>query len=123
MVTGNKWELKASWFAGNLFRAIFATEKIRQGETIFELPHATVQYPDRYSLEASPGIHVDCTHSPVGAINHSCKPNASVRNFRIVAWSCIEPGEEITLDYKKTENKLAEPFNCNCGFCDGKRIE
>ena len=123
MVTGSKWELKVSWFAGNLFRSLFATEKIRQGETILTLPQATVQYPDMYSLEISPGIHVDCASSPAGAINHSCKPTAAVKDNRIVAWRCIEPGEEITLDYKKTEHKLAAPFRCNCGFCDSKFIE
>ena len=120
MVTGNKWELR---FSTMDYRALFATEKIRQGETIITLPQATVQNPDKYSLEVLPGVHVDCSFSAAGAINHSCNPTAMVKGNRVVAWRCIKPGEEITLDYKRTEHKLAEPFNCNCGNCDGKRIE
>ena len=116
-----KYELR---FSGVDYRALFATEKIRQGETIVTLPQSTIPYPDKYSLEAFPGWHIDCSYSPVGAINHSCKPNAAVKGNRIIAWTCIEPGEEITLDYKRTENKLAEPFTCGCGNCpSGTRIE
>lgn len=105
-------------------RSLVAVERFHQGETILGLPHVTQQYPDKYSLEASPGIHVDCSFVMAGAINHSCNPSASVRNFNIVAWRCIEAGEEITLDYRKTENKLANPFDCECGYCPpGTRIE
>lgn len=121
MVTGSNWELR---FSGMDYRALFATEKIRQGETIINLPQFTVQNPDKYSLEVLPGIHVDCSFSPAGAINHSCKPTAAVKGSRVIAWRCIEPGEEITLDYKRTENKLANPFLCECGHCPpGTRIE
>jgi SET domain-containing protein len=120
MVTGSNWELR---FSGMDYRALFATEKIRQGETIITLPQSTVPNPDKYSLEIFPGIHVDCSYSPAGAINHSCRPSASVKGNRIVAWRCIQPGEEITLDYKRTEHKLSAPFDCNCGNCEGKRIE
>lgn len=115
VLTGDgKWEIR---FSGLDYRALFASEKIRQGETIVVLPQSTVSYPDRYSIEASPGWHIDCSNSPAGAINHSCKPNAAVKDNRIIAWTCIEPGEEINIDYKKTEQKLAEPFLCECGNC------
>lgn len=104
-------------------KSLAATRDIRQGETIVTLPSRTRFNPDKYSIELAPGIHVDCEHSKVGAINHSCSPNAAVRGFGVVAWRCITGGEEITIDYKRTESKLAEPFNCECGFCEGKRIE
>lgn len=111
------------WFNG-LERSLRATRKIHQGETILTLPQATVPMPDKYSLEIYPGIHIDCSYGKAGAINHSCSPNAHVRDTRIVAWRCIESGEDITLDYKITEYKLANPFDCNCGSqsCRG-RIE
>lgn len=105
-------------------KSLRATRKIRQGEVIVPLPKRTRFTPDKYSLEIAPGIHADCEYHLVGAINHSCDPNAALRNMRIVAWKCIEPGEEIRIDYKRTETKLAAPFDCECGAknCIG-RIE
>ena len=121
MATANKVELRFSEIEG---RKLYATEDIRQGEEIIGLPSIGMSQPDMYSLEVYPGVHVDCSQSLVGAINHSCEANAAVKGFSIIAWSCIKAGEEITLDYKRTENKLAAPFNCFCGSkkCRG-RIE
>lgn len=111
-------------FFNGFQRSLKATRRIRQGETIVSLPQASMRYPDQYSLEIYPGVHVDCSNSMAGAINHSCAPNAFVKDTRIVAWTCILPGDEITLDYKATENKLSVPFECLCGYygCRG-RIE
>lgn len=105
-------------------RSLKATKRIRQGEVIVPLPQISLSEPDQYSLEIHPGVHVDCSQSMAGAINHSCAPNAYVKDTRIVAWTCIFPGDEITLDYKITEQKLAVPFDCKCGSlgCRG-RIE
>lgn len=111
------------WFNG-FQRSLKATRRIRQGETIVSLPQSSLSMPDQYSLEIYPGVHVDCEMSMAGAINHCCTPNAYVKDTRILAWKCIMPGDEITLDYKATEHKLAVPFDCKCGseFCRG-RIE
>ncbi len=95
-------------------RSLRALRRFRQGEYILDLPQTTVPNPDMYSLEVSPGIHLDCSSAQIGATNHSCEPNAAVRKGALVAWSCINEGDEITIDYKKTENKLAAPFDCNC---------
>lgn len=105
-------------------RDLVATDDFRQGEVILALPSVSQPLPDRHSIEIAPGVHADCTDSFAGAINHSCDPNAVVRNGRIIAWSCIKTGESIKIDYKRTESKLAEPFDCNCGskYCLG-RIE
>lgn len=105
-------------------RSLRALKRFRQGECIIDIPQTTQHEPDMYSIEVSPGIHVDCSQSQVGAINHSCEPNAAVKKNVIIAWSCIEPGDEIRIDYKKTEQKLAVPFDCDCGSknCIG-RIE
>lgn len=105
-------------------RGLVATESISQGMVIALLPLVIQNHPDRYSIETSLGVHADCSSSPVGVINHSCNPNAAVRKGRIVSWSCIQPGDPITIDYKRTEQKLAEPFDCRCGSknCRG-RIE
>lgn len=106
------------------YRTLHAQRSFHQGEVIMDLPQETVERPDMYSIEVLPGIHVECAYSPAGAINHSCDPNAAVRKGKIVAWACIKPGDEIKIDYKRTESKLAAPFDCNCGSrnCRG-RIE
>jgi hypothetical protein len=105
-------------------RYLVALRTFHQGAVIAELPRTGLSQPDMYSIEVGPGVHVDCAFSPVGAMNHSCDPNAAVREWRVVAWKCIDVGEIITLDYKRTETKLAAPFNCLCGAknCRG-RIE
>lgn len=105
-------------------RALYATGDFRQGETILNLPTDTMAGPDMFSIEVLPGIHLDCTRHPIGATNHSCNPNAAIRGMNLIAWNCIKAGEQITIDYKRTEQKLAAPFDCFCGtkFCKG-RIE
>lgn len=95
-------------------RKLVASKDIMMGETIVTLPLHTVPGPDKYSVEASPGVHVDCSNSLAGACNHACDPNAAIRHYRIVAWRCIKEGEEITINYNRTEYKMAVPFNCSC---------
>ncbi len=118
----NDWTCYQSTRSG--YRSLHAMRKIRQGETITELPTEVLDKPDMYSIEIMPGVHINCEFSAVGATNHSCAPNAAIKGNRLVAWNCIEPGEEITIDYKRTESKLSAPFDCKCGRlgCRG-RIE
>ena len=97
-----------------VYRRLVANVDISLGRTIVLLPQIALEAPDRLSVEATPGVHIDCTNSLAGAINHSCDPNAAVRHFRIIAWRCIKAGEEITIDYNRTEYKMANPFKCNC---------
>jgi hypothetical protein len=98
------------------FRSLVATEKIRLGETILHLPKIFKETRDKYSIQISENLHVDCSSSFVGAVNHSCDPSASVRHMRLIAWKCIEPGEAITINYRKTESHLSEHFKCDdCG--------
>lgn len=114
-------ELGSIHFDG-FYRKLVANQDIHQGETIVVLPLDSQDYPDQYSIEASPGIHINCEQSIAGAINHSCNPNAAVRHFRIIAWKCIKENEEITIDYRKTEYKMAVPFECQCGFCESGTV-
>lgn len=97
-------------------RGLFATEDIRQGETILKLPEKTIPERDMYSIEIYPGVHVDCSDSLVGALNHACKANCAVRDGRIIAWECIKAGEELNINYRLTETHLSAPFTCkDCG--------
>ena len=48
-------------------------------------------------------------------INHSCEPNAFLRDREMVALTCIEPWQQITFNYNTTEYDMAQPFACQCG--------
>jgi len=98
----------------NGFKSVIATEKIKLGETIVSLPQKFKGTRDRYSIQVSHNLHVDCSDHIIGSINHNCDPSASVKHMRIIAWKCIEPGEEVTIDYRKTESHLSEYFKCSC---------
>lgn len=104
-------------------RGLFALENISQGKTILILPEDTVEKPDRYSIQVFPGVHLNCTDHPAGAINHSCRPNAAMWKWKIVAFSCLKSGDEVTIDYNRTEDQITNPFTCECGHCDGKKID
>lgn len=107
---------------GDGHRSLYALKNFRQGQRILGLPMVTQLNPDKYSIEISPNIHLDCSQSLVGAINHSCRPNAAVRNGWVVAWSCIDKGDQVTINYNRTEAEIAEPFKCECGYCEGDWI-
>lgn len=113
-IMNDKWEIRTN---DKSHRGLFATEKISQGQTVCNLPSNTVDRPDKYSIQVYPGIHIDCESSPAGVINHSCDPNAVVWKWQIVAWKCLEPGDEITINYSITEDEISSPFKCECGHC------
>tara|TARA_B100000953_G_scaffold147057_1_gene121783 strand:+ start:70 stop:528 length:459 start_codon:yes stop_codon:yes gene_type:complete len=125
------------------FRSLFAAIDIGRRELILNLQGIWHPYPTRTSIQVGSN-HLE---SEAGAcINHSCKPNAEIlcviysmdprdkphfvpesafaqnatRRPVLVSNQEILKGEEITFDYNKTEDILANPFICNC--C-GKEIK
>jgi len=60
--------------------------------------------------------------SPWKYLNHSCNPNAGIKNNRdIVAMKSIKKGDEITFDYamNNIDNWTME---CNCGSKDCRKV-
>jgi D-alanine-D-alanine ligase len=55
-------------------------------------------------------------------INHSCDPNAWLTGLDVTARKPIPAGEEITLDYATFCNEIMEPFSCNCGADDCRKL-
>jgi D-alanine-D-alanine ligase-like ATP-grasp enzyme len=49
--------------------------------------------------------------------NHSCNPNCGYtgKSYNISALKKIEPGEEITVDYRSYADDFSSGFLCNCG--------
>jgi len=55
-------------------------------------------------------------------INHSCEPNAWLTGLNVTARKSIPAGDEITLDYATFCNEIMEPFTCNCGADDCRKL-
>src|SRR5256714_15614475 len=72
---------------------------------------------ERWSLDGSRGGNG--THY----INHSCEPNAYMRNTRghliFMALRDIQPGEEITVDYISTLHPDTKRCHCRAPNCRG----
>lgn len=66
---------------------------------------------------AGPGRWVEPADSNLGRfINHSCEPNARVRDYvHVVAARPIGAGEELTIDYALTEEDPHWSMPCRCG--------
>jgi len=124
------------------YKSVHTTVPIGKRELILHLTGLWTPYPTRTSIQVGER-HLE---SETGAcINHSCYPNAEIiyiqgwnaneiadselplkppaRFFELrglVSLKEINKGEEITFDYNKTEDVLANPFKCSC--C-GKEIK
>ena len=77
---------------------------------------------DGYFLEITPGFYLnnsldDPKEDISNFLNHSCEPNAEIRNLICVyASHPITPSEEITIDYFANRDISQYPdFQCNCG--------
>jgi hypothetical protein len=61
----------------------------------------------------APGIYV----------NHSCQPNAGIRNDRdLIALRNISKGEEIRFDYSTTMQENSFRMECRCGKSNCRKI-
>jgi len=111
---------------------LVATAPAGAGERLLALEGDLVARPTRYSLQVDEDLHVDVPAAtppadvrerhPWRFLNHSCAPNAVVRDRAVFALRPIRPGDEITLDYNATEWDMSWPFPCRCGVCDGAQI-
>lgn len=106
-------------------RRVVATAAFSAGATVMRLEGRATDVPTRYSVQLGPAEHLD----PFDLLdeqarlqwrgwmflNHSCEPNAVIRDRALVALRDIVEGEGITFDYNATEWDMAEPFACHCG--------
>ena len=92
---------------------VFAYRAFQPDEFIEFFAGFEIDHPTRYSVYLD-GCHIEPTNG-LKYLNHACAPNARFKSRNLVALRAIEPGEEITINYKTTEEKLVCPFECQCG--------
>ena len=110
---------------------VIADRDFRRGEVLCRIDGRKTRVPTRYSVQVGPTEHVDL---PAGKtiydlldshawpfLNHSCTPNAMVRDRALIALDPIRRFDAVTFDYNANEAELAEPFRCTCGAtrCEG----
>ncbi|MHC8379110.1 SET domain-containing protein-lysine N-methyltransferase [Pseudomonas sp. MDT1-16] len=76
-------------------------------------------YRCRHTRQLARGIHV---YDPrfCGLLRHSCDPNVFLDMSELWLWALkdIKKGEQLTMDYAATEDKLLHQFACRCGSLD-----
>lgn len=110
--------------SGRLGKGLFVTELIKKGELILEFIGPVITFEEAlqkpmaqltYPLQVGPKEYLDIQEPGVLA-NHSCSPNAGVKNDRfLVAIQDILPGQEILWDYSTTMDEDNWTLECKCG--------
>ncbi|MEM0985905.1 MAG: SET domain-containing protein-lysine N-methyltransferase [Pseudomonadota bacterium] len=112
-------------------RGVFATSRIEKGETIavfdgerYRAAQATALPPIMvdHAIQVSPDEYVHGANGLAELCNHSCGPNAGIRNLtEIFAARPIDAGEEICWDYRCSEDSTWVLHGCACGHdqCTG----
>ena len=107
----------------------YTTTRIRKGKFIVEYtgPRINRQQaddiyegrPTTYLFGLDNGRDIIDGHGVAMFINHSCSPNCETDELEgrvwIMALRDIEPGEELTYDYKLYDGAEDDPAICSCG--------
>jgi len=102
---------------------VFANKNFKKGETIYKIPEGRIiNYPTRNSPFIGNNRWLS-DEIVLNYVNHSCEPNAVFEigeEPRLVAVEDIKEGDEITVDYNKTEiGGVETPCNCGSENCKG----
>jgi hypothetical protein len=101
------------------------TGHVCSGTRLFAVEGEVTRVPTMYSVQIGRDLHIDMPDGFLAEAvldrffwrftNHSCEPNALLRDREMVALTCIEPWQQITFNYNTTEYDMAQPFACRCG--------
>ncbi len=120
---------------------IYATRKIERGEVIYKgegraqrlvtKDHVNRHWSDeeklnfrRYAYPISDRVYAIWDEDPSdwAPQNHSCDPNTAFDGLNTIALRDIEINEELTFDYAGFLDKEMEPFECNCGSKNCRKL-
>jgi hypothetical protein len=102
---------------------VFANRDIQEGETILAFGGPIIDFAETkrrgpwecMPLQIGSNQYYD-TRPPGIFVNHSCDPNAGIRNDRdLIALRDIAKGEEILFDYSTTMEEHSFTMRCLCG--------
>jgi uncharacterized protein len=113
---------------GNLGLSLFAGERILSGDVILVFKGRVIGFAEAvakgdrecWPLQVDHGKYIDL-ESPGCLANHSCEPNAGIRDggtttcINLVALRDIPWGEEIRYDYSTTMDEESFTMPCRCG--------
>ena len=109
---------------------VFAARNFEAGEHILRFTGKAITFKEALTkggksmnpLQIAPNLYLDL-EAPGVYLNHSCEPNAGVReSIFLVALSAIGAGEEIFFDYSTTMAEEFDTMQCLCGTssCRGR---
>jgi SET domain-containing protein len=95
-------------------QGVFTLRPIKAGAVIFEMKGKIVDAPTQTSVQVGEKKHIEDNLAKF--LNHHCSASAMVDREKkaLVALRNLNPGDEITFDYRKNEDKMAVPFMCGC---------
>jgi SET domain-containing protein len=101
---------------------IFTDFLIKKGSSFYKIPkEEIIDYPKKRCAYIGNGKWV-CDRKVLNWVNHSCNPNCVLDLTRkcLISAKDINSGEEITLDYNKTEHgNIKIKCKCNAENCKG----
>ncbi len=106
-----------------LGRACISTKSILKGEILCKMDGSPISYKqfcEKYGYDCDDLLQVGKEEyielmKPFIFFNHSCDPNAGLRNMGILfALKDISEGEEICYDYSTTADDSLWQMDCNC---------
>jgi hypothetical protein len=97
-------------------RTVRAARPFARGDLLLLLRGWLVAEPTRHTIQVDDDLHLEGEPTALWRyLEHSCAPNARVRDRELLATMPIHVGDEITFDYDTTEWAMASPFACACG--------
>ncbi|GJM44373.1 MAG: hypothetical protein DHS20C21_12150 [Gemmatimonadota bacterium] len=107
----------------NTGQGVFARRPISAGQRILDFRGEAIDFPGTLAmgdsecnaLQIGSNLYLDL-EPPGCLVNHSCEPNAGVRDgTHLVVLRDVAAGEEITFDYSTTMDENHWTLQCLCG--------
>lgn len=109
---------------------VFASRDIRAGEVILKIWGPIIDFAETkrrgprecMAIQIGHDRYID-TQAPAVFVNHSCDPNAGIRNDEnMVALRNIAAGEEVRFDYSTTMEEQSFTMQCLCGLPECRHV-
>jgi D-alanine-D-alanine ligase len=133
-----KYIMKGNSIAGY---GIYAVKNLLKGEIVFKgeersqrmvtLEHVEKNWSlaekenfRRYAYPVGKEVFIIWDNNPAewAPQNHSCNPNTEYDGLNVISNRFIPAGEELTLDYATFLDEHMEPFECNCGEKNCRKV-